>query len=133
MAGLLKWFSDVAGAITGKLGLGEDAMFALAIGLVIVGIAIALAVYRFVKKAVGKTIAIIALVAVLCTTGFFSTAQFANFAEKIGVIKESSVGEGFEVDGGAFIDWIESKMPGADEGAGSWVPDKDKQDVEDWD
>lgn len=132
MANILKWFSDIANNITGNWNLSEDAMFALTIGLIIVGVAIALAVFRFIKKAIGKTIAVIVLVAILTTTGFISTAQLSSFAEKIGVITQSSVGEGLEINGQAFLDWIESKMPGKDEGAGSWVPDKDNQDADDW-
>ena len=134
MAELLKWFSDVSNSITGKLNLGEDGTFAIAIGLIIIGIAISLSAFRILKKVAGKTIASIALVALLISTGFLSTAQMASFAEKIGVIKESSVGEGLEVNGQAFIDWIEEKMPGAedDEKIGSWVPNKNEQGAGDW-
>ena len=132
MAELLKWFSDIANSITGKLNLGEDANIAIAIGLIVLGIVIAFAAFRAVKKAIGKTIASIVLVAILVSTGFVSTTQIAAFAEKIGVITESSVGEGLEVNGDAFIDWIESKMPGKEDGAGTWVPQKDNQTANDW-
>ena len=112
MAELLKWFSDIANGITGKLNLGEDANIAIAIGLIILGIVIAFAAFRAVKKAIGKTVATIVLVAILISTGFISTTQIAAFAEKIGVITQSSVGEGLEVNGQAFVDWLEEKMPG---------------------
>lgn len=134
MAELLKWFSDIANNITGKLNLSEDATIAVAIGLIVLGIVIAFAAFRTIKRAVGKTIACIVMIAILISTGFISTAQIASFAEKIGVITESSVGEGLEVNGQAFVDWIESKMPSSEEDKeiGSWVPEKDNQKAEDW-
>lgn len=132
MAELLKWFSDIANGITGKLNLGEDANIAIAIGLIILGIVIAFVAFRAVKKAIGKTVATIVLVAILVSTGFISTTQIAAFAEKIGVITQSSVGEGLEVNGQAFVDWLEEKMPGKEDGAGTWVPQKDNQTANDW-
>lgn len=132
MADILKWFSDVANAITGWLNLSEEGMIAVTIGLVIVGIVIALGLYRFIKKKIGKTIALIVLIGVLLGTGFLSFSTFAGFAEKIGMITQSSIGEGMEFDGDAFLRWIEGKSPGEDEGAGTWVPDRDEQDANDW-
>lgn len=132
MVELLKWFSDIANGITGKLNLGEDANIAIAIGLIILGIVIAFVAFRAVKKAIGKTVATIVLVAILVSTGFISTTQIAAFAEKIGVITQSSVGEGLEVNGQAFVDWLEEKMPGKEDGAGTWVPQKDNQTANDW-
>lgn len=134
MAELLKWFSDIADKITGWLNLGENGTVAVGIGILILGIVIASAVFRIVKKAVGKTIATIVLIAILITSGFISTTQIASFAEKIGVITQSSVGEGLEVNGQAFVDWIEGKKPDSsdDEEIGSWVPKKEEQKAEDW-
>lgn len=134
MAELLKWFSDIANKITGWLNLGETGTVAVGIGILVLGIVIASAIFRIVKKAVGKTIATIVLIAILIGSGFISTTQIASFAEKIGVITQSSVGEGLEINGQAFLDWIENKTPDSDEDKdiGNWVPEKETQKAEDW-
>jgi len=132
MGNFLKWFSDIADAITGKLNLSGEAQIAVAIGLVLIGIVAAIFVYKLIKRKIGKVVAIVVLIAILVTTGFFSLANFANFAEKIGMIEKSSIGEGMEVNGDAFIEWIQGTAPGEESGAGSWVPNRNEQTAGDW-
>lgn len=134
MAEILKWFSDISNKVSGWLNLGEMGTVAVGIGILILGIVIASAVFKMLKKAVGKTIATVVLIAILIGSGFISITQIASFAEKIGVITQSSVGEGLEINGQAFVDWIENKTPNSDKDKdiGNWVPEKETQKAEDW-
>lgn len=132
MGNILKWFSDVANSFFGSLNLSEEAMIAIFVGIIIIGISLAFLSYRFIRRTAGKTIGLIALIVILITTGFFSTAEFASFAEKIGFIEKSSVGEGMEVNGDAFLQWVKGKQPGKEDGAGTWVPNKNDQGSDDF-
>ena len=128
MASILKFLSG----LTAGFNLSEEGAIALTIGIIIVGIVLAFAIFRILKKIAGKTIAVIALIIVLSLSGIFSLSSFGNFAQKIGMVKESSVGEGLEIDGQAFVNWINRKQPTKEEGAGTWVPDKESQTDADW-
>ena len=128
MREILETFGSWVSAISSKLHFGQTASIAATILCIIVAFLLVGVVWKFLKKRVGTFLMLLLVVAILLGAGVLSLSQFKNFAEAAGIIYKDGLPEGAESDGSWILEMIDKNAPGKDEGAGTWVPDKNNPD-----
>jgi hypothetical protein len=115
-----------------KIDFGQDASVATTLLFIFAGIGLATVVFKLIRKILGKAIAIVLVIAILISSGFLSMSQVKNFAQSAGLIYQQGLPEAVEKDGTWLIEFFENLIPGKEDGAGTWVPEKETVNHDDW-
>ena len=121
MDNIILTFAEFIDKVGQALNLNSTAgAIAMAIGIIAVSIALICFIWKVAKKTIGKTLAVILIIAILVGCGILTLGQVRNFLEASGAIVVDGWATATEEEGSSFIYWIQDLINDGDSDVGGF-------------
>lgn len=121
MDNIILTFAEFIDKVGQALNLNSTAgAIAMGIGIIAVTIAIICFIWKVAKKTIGKTLAVILIIALLIGCGILTLGQVRNFLEASGAIVSDGWATATEEEGSSFIYWIQDLINDEDSDVGGF-------------